>query len=59
LEDCVRHLKDVEGCEIVGIEISDDAKPVHSHPFKGVLFVAKGGSWLFECKSFTGSFKVV
>lgn len=35
LEDCCKHLKEVEGCEVVGIEIADGARPVHTHPFKG------------------------
>eukprot|EP00798_Chlamydomonas_sp_ICE-L_P021348 gene21348-28284_t len=30
-----KYLKNVEGCEIVGIEIVDGAKPIQSHPFKG------------------------
>ncbi|KAF5839598.1 Alpha/beta knot methyltransferase [Dunaliella salina] len=34
LEGCVQQLKK-EGCEIIGIEITDDAHPVHSHPFQG------------------------
>lgn len=35
LDLCCKHLKEVEGCEIVGVEIAPDAKPIHSHPFKG------------------------
>eukprot|EP00967_Tisochrysis_lutea_P086851 scaffold122593_cov19-Tisochrysis_lutea.AAC.1 len=35
LEECVQQLKNKEGCEIIGIEITDDAQPVHSHPFQG------------------------
>lgn len=35
LEDCCRHLKEKEGCHIVGVEIMDSAQPVHSHPFCG------------------------
>jgi hypothetical protein len=35
LEQCVAHLKEKEGCQIVGIEITEGALPVHHHPFKG------------------------
>ena len=32
----MRTLKEEEGCEIVGIEITDSAQPVHAHPFTGM-----------------------
>lgn len=35
LEGCCTHLKEQEGCAIVGIEIMDEAVPVHAHPFTG------------------------
>ncbi|EFJ45733.1 hypothetical protein VOLCADRAFT_63297, partial [Volvox carteri f. nagariensis] len=35
LQQCVQHLKDVEGCRVLGIEICEGALPVHEHPFTG------------------------
>lgn len=35
LENCCTHLREVEGCRIVGIEIVEGALPVHTHPFTG------------------------
>mmetsp|Transcript_34807 Transcript_34807/g.77387 ORF Transcript_34807/g.77387 Transcript_34807/m.77387 type:complete len:211 (+) Transcript_34807:59-691(+) len=35
LESCTRHLKEAEGCSIVGVEIVEGARPVHEHPFTG------------------------
>lgn len=35
LEECCADLRDSKGCEIVGIEIVEGAKAVHSFPFKG------------------------
>ncbi|KAK9824104.1 hypothetical protein WJX72_007761 [[Myrmecia] bisecta] len=35
LEECCQWLKVQAGCEIMGIEIVDGAKPVHTQPFSG------------------------
>ena len=35
LKDAVAYLKGERGCEIVGVEICDDAKPLATAPFKG------------------------
>lgn len=35
LEECCSSLKDQEGCKIIGVEITDDAIPVHHQPFSG------------------------
>ncbi|KAG1678029.1 hypothetical protein FOA52_000825 [Chlamydomonas sp. UWO 241] len=35
LEQCCAHLREAEGCRIVGIEIMEGAQPVHKHPFTG------------------------
>ncbi|GIL69060.1 hypothetical protein Vretifemale_42, partial [Volvox reticuliferus] len=35
LQQCVQHLKDVEGCRVLGIEICEGALPVQEHPFTG------------------------
>ena len=35
LQSCCQALRDEEGCKIVGIEIMDEAVPVHTHPFSG------------------------
>ncbi|KAI7843549.1 hypothetical protein COHA_002791 [Chlorella ohadii] len=35
LEECVKDLKENKGCTVVGVEIMDGARSVHSFPFKG------------------------
>jgi tRNA C32,U32 (ribose-2'-O)-methylase TrmJ len=35
LEACCEELKTKHGCEIIGVEITDDAKSVNSHPWTG------------------------
>eukprot|EP00803_Ostreobium_quekettii_P008415 evm.model.scf_1028.3 EVM.evm.TU.scf_1028.3 scf_1028:11389-14333(+) len=35
LQECCSHLKNVEGCQIVGIEITPEARSVNEHPFHG------------------------
>jgi len=35
LDEAIAYLRDVCGATITGIEITPDAKPVHTHPFKG------------------------
>ncbi|GMH35788.1 hypothetical protein BSKO_03656 [Bryopsis sp. KO-2023] len=35
LSECCAYLKNEEGCEIIGVEIHDDAQPVHAKPFAG------------------------
>ncbi|KAG2440631.1 hypothetical protein HYH02_010210 [Chlamydomonas schloesseri] len=35
LAKCVQHLKEVEGCRVLGIEICEGALPVQEHPFTG------------------------
>jgi len=35
LEECCKALREQEGCDIVGVEITDGAQPVHERPFKG------------------------
>lgn len=35
LEECCEELKSKHGCEIIGVEITDTAKPVHTHPWYG------------------------
>eukprot|EP00962_Isochrysis_galbana_P013791 scaffold3930_cov116-Isochrysis_galbana.AAC.1 len=35
MEDAVTYLRTVCGATITGIEITDSAKPVHTHPFRG------------------------
>ncbi len=32
---CAQHLKEVEGCRVLGIEICEGALPVQEHPFTG------------------------
>ena len=35
LEEAVAYLKNDRGCEVVGVEICDDAEPLATAPFKG------------------------
>jgi tRNA C32,U32 (ribose-2'-O)-methylase TrmJ len=35
LEECCEELKTKHGCEIIGVEITDNAKAVHTHPWSG------------------------
>ncbi|GIL60987.1 hypothetical protein Vafri_15392, partial [Volvox africanus] len=35
LQHCVQHLKNVERCRVLGIEICEGALPVQDHPFTG------------------------
>ncbi|PNW83678.1 hypothetical protein CHLRE_05g238950v5 [Chlamydomonas reinhardtii] len=35
LAKCVQHLKEVEGCRVLGVEICEGALPVQEHPFTG------------------------
>ncbi|KAG2488382.1 hypothetical protein HYH03_013069 [Edaphochlamys debaryana] len=35
LTECVQHLKQVEGCRVMGVEICEGALPVQEHPFTG------------------------
>ena len=35
LQECGAVLRDQEGCSIVGVEVLEDAEPVHARPFRG------------------------
>eukprot|EP00891_Asterochloris_glomerata_P002037 jgi/Astpho2/2037/e_gw1.00038.287.1_t len=59
LEQCCQYLKEEQGCAILGVEITDDAKPVQSQPFQGntAFMVGNEGDGLSEkqmalCDSF-------
>ena len=52
LPDCVAYVKNVHGALICGIEITDDAKAVQSHPFQGTtaFIVGNEGHGLTEAQ---------
>ncbi|EIE23309.1 hypothetical protein COCSUDRAFT_66262 [Coccomyxa subellipsoidea C-169] len=35
LQECCHYLKQDKGCRIMGVEIAEDAQPIHAHPFSG------------------------
>ena len=49
LDACCERLRGSEGCKIVGIEIMDEAVPVHAHPFSGPTAFMLGNEGQVRC----------